>query len=364
MILMNDFKRQAQHWIEEELVAMRRVLESGWYVLGEEVDKFEKEFATASNVSHCVGVANGLDAIEIGLRASGVGQGDEVITTPMTAFATLLAIYRAGATPVLADIDLETGLLDVKSAERCVSKKTKGVLLVHLYGHVAKMDEWVSFCKANKIELFEDCAQSHLAKWSGKTAGNFGSWGAYSFYPTKNLGAIGDAGALVTNDANIAAASQSLRNYGSAERYYHDRLGLNSRLDPLQAALLSVHLKYLEESTQKRREIGARYRNEISNSKIRHLAAPQHQENHCYHLFVVMTDRRAELMQHLKEKDVQSIIHYPVCHQHQKSVPSILQDQKGLARSEKFAKECLSIPCHPWMTEKEVSTVIQALNSF
>src|SRR5450759_920230 len=211
MILMNDFKAEPAELREAMLGAARRVLESGWYVLGNEASAFEEQWAAACGVAHGVGVGNGLDAIEIALRALDIGPGDEVITTPMTAFATVLAILRAGATPVLADIDPQTALLSIASAERCVSPRTRAVVLVHLYGQVRSMDAWSAFCTRHGIALVEDCAQAHLAAWQGEVAGSFGVAGAYSFYPTKNLGAPGDAGMLVTEDEALAQRASCLR---------------------------------------------------------------------------------------------------------------------------------------------------------
>src|SRR5262245_29159120 len=233
MIPMNDFRAEPQEMREAMLGAARRVLVSGWYVLGSEVSKFESRWAATCGVARGVGVANGMDAIEIALRALGIGPGDEVITTPMTAFATVLAIYRAGAVPVLADIEPESGLLSLESAGRCLSARTRAVVLVHLYGQLRNIDQWQSFCAGHGIQLVEDCAQAHLASRHGKLAGSFGVAGAYSFYPTKNLGAPGDAGMLVTNDPGIADRAAILRNYGQSMRYHHPVLGLNSRLDEL-----------------------------------------------------------------------------------------------------------------------------------
>jgi len=255
MILMNDFKAEPEALREAMLVAAKRVLDSGWYVLGKEVESFECEWSQACGVAHGVGVGNGMDAIEIALRSLDIGQGDEVITTPMTAFATVLAILRAGAIPVLADIEPDTALLSIESVKRCISKSTKALVLVHLYGEVRDMQAWVDLCEEHGIALVEDCAQAHLATWQGKMAGAFGKAGAYSFYPTKNLGTLGDAGMLVTQDESIAKKASSLRNYGQSVRYHHPALGMNSRLDEMQAAILSVRLKWLPEFTKRRQEI-------------------------------------------------------------------------------------------------------------
>lgn len=255
MILMNDFRAEPCALKEEVLASVSRVIESGWYVLGKEVDLFEQVWADLCAVPHAVGVGNGMDAIEIALRSLDIGPGDEVITTPITAFATVLAILRAGATPVLADIDPETALLDRDSVARCVSPNTKAIVLVHLYGQVRDMDAWVGFCDHHSIYLIEDCAQSHLAKWRGKISGSFGIAGAYSFYPTKNLGALGDGGMLITKHADLAERASRLRNYGQSVRYHHPEIGMNSRLDEIQAAILQVRLKWLPEFTVRRQKL-------------------------------------------------------------------------------------------------------------
>ena len=364
MILMNDFKAEPEALRDAEVAAAERVLRSGWFVLGNEVRAFEDTWAKQCNLPHAVGVGNGMDAIEIGLRAIGTDPGDEIITTATTAFATVLAIFRAGATPVLADIDPRTALLDPSSVERCITARTKGVLVVHLYGQVRNLSLWVDFCGTHKIDLLEDCAQSHLAKWEGKTGGAFGRYGAYSFYPTKNLGAIGDAGALVSGDASIANRARVLRNYGQSERYHHPELGLNSRLDELQAALLLARIAWLNAFTQRRREIAAAYYREIRNPRVRLLDAPVEQENHVFHLFVVICRQRDRLAQFLEDHGVQTLVHYPVPVHHQPPCKEIRQDPQGLKASEQHAEQCLSIPCHPQMDDAAVRNVIEAINAF
>lgn len=364
MILMNDFTAEPETHIQAELLAIERVVRSGWYVLGKEVIEFERQWAASCGTSHAIGVANGMDAIEIALRAMDIGAGDEVITTPMTAFASVLAILRAGATPVLADIDAETGLMSLKSVERCITNRTKAVLLVHLYGQVKHMAAWQALCERHDIELVEDCAQAHLASENGQVAGNFGRCGAYSFYPTKNLGAIGDGGALVTSDSALAEKSSILRNYGQSKRYYHPEFGLNSRLDEIQAALLSVRLGWLEEYTERRQRTASRYRQELDNPHVHLLQAPTEQSAHVYHLFVVLTTRREALQSHLNNAGVQALIHYPVPIHHQEKCKDMRKDPLGLAYSEAHALQCLSLPCHPHMTEQEIQTVINSVNAF
>lgn len=364
MILMNDFKAEPPEIREAMLGAARRVLESGWYVLGNEVVAFEKQWAATCGVTNAVGVGNGMDAIEIALRALDITPGDEVITTPMTAFATVLAILRAGATPVLADIDPLTALLSIESAERCVTPKTKALLLVHLYGQVRGMDAWTAFCFKHRITLVEDCAQAHLATWQGKVAGSFGAAGAYSFYPTKNLGAPGDAGMLVTNDQILAQRAGRLRNYGQSIRYQHPELGMNSRLDEIHAAMLAERMKWLPEFTERRRQIAAAYQTRITNPLVRKLASPEEASAHVFHLYVVTCEKREALQAHLLGHQVQALIHYPIPIHHQEPCRNIARDPQGLVQSEIHALNCLSLPCHPQMTDNDVDVVISAVNSF
>jgi dTDP-4-amino-4,6-dideoxygalactose transaminase len=364
MIPMNGFQREAPALRERELAAVDRVLRSGWYILGKEVEAFEREWAQAIGIPHAVGVGNGMDAIEIGLRALGIGPGDEVITTPMTAFASVLAILRAGAQPVLADIDPATAQMSLESTQRCLGPKTKAVLLVHLYGHAHRLERWKELCDTAGIPLVEDCAQAHLASWNGMRAGAWGRLGAFSFYPTKNLGAIGDGGALVTNDPSLAGLARQLRNYGQSERYQHPVLGLNSRLDELHAAILRERLAVLEAYTARRREVANAYRAGIANPALRLLAAPVEAANHVHHLFVLCCARRDALMAHLRACGIESLIHYPIPVHQQPPCTDLRRDPAGLAAAERHGRECLSIPCNPQLTDDEVGAVIKALNDF
>lgn len=364
MIAMNDFQAEPPRLREAMLSAANRVFESGWFVLGNEVSIFEKRWAATCGVAHAVGVGNGMDAIEIALRALGIGSGDEVITTPMTAFATVLAILRAGATPVLADIDPRTALMSIDSAERCVSAATKAIVLVHLYGQVRAMDKWTALCTRHGISLIEDCAQAHQASWNGKVAGSFGAAGTYSFYPTKNLGALGDAGMLVTDDEHLAGRAGWLRNYGQSVRYHHPVLGLNSRLDELHAAILTERLKWLPEFTERRRQIADAYRADIRNSRVSCLAQPESPLAHVYHLFVVTCEERDALQSHLQKHQVQSLIHYPIPVHAQEPCRQIARDKLGLLNSERHAAMCLSLPCHPQMSDSDVIAVTSAINGF
>lgn len=364
MILMNDFKAESAQLRDAMLDAVRRVLDSGWYILGQEVLNFEKNWADCCGLKYGIGVGNGMDALEISLRALNIGPGDEVITTPMTAFATVLAIMRAGAIPVLADIDPETALMSLESAKRCLSPKTKAVVLVHLYGQIRDMDLWTQFCAESQLFLIEDCAQAHCASWRGQVAGSFGDVGAYSFYPTKNLGAAGDAGMVVTNDEKLAERARSLRNYGQSERYYHHLVGLNSRLDEIHAAMLLEKIDFLSEYTLRRRHIANIYKKEIITKKVQTLVEPQENNSHVYHLFVIKCKERDLLQKKLLSSSVQSLIHYPVPVHKQKPCLSLRRDPLGLIHSEIHAANCLSLPCHPQMTDQEIEFVVETVNAF
>jgi dTDP-4-amino-4,6-dideoxygalactose transaminase len=363
-ILMNAFTKEPESLIHAQMNAVERVLRSGWWVLGGELKAFEKEWSNWSGIEHTVGVGNGMDALEIGIRALGIGPGDEIITTPMTAFATVLSILRAGAVPVLADIDPDTAILSLESTVRCISPKTRAVMLVHLYGQSAPLKEFESFCQGKGIHLIEDCAQAHGAYAQGRPVGSVGLFSGWSFYPTKNLGAIGDAGALSTMDPGIAEKARQLRNYGQSERYHHPNVGLNSRLDELQAAILRERLKSLDQWTKRRREIAHAYSSGITNQYVRILPLPKDAKDHVHHLFVITTPQREALTAYLKERNIETLIHYPVPVHHQGPCKTARVDPKGLGHAEKHAQECLSLPCNPFLSDEEAGMVIEAVNGF
>lgn len=364
LIPFNDFQREPEALIQAQLRASEAVLRSGWWVLGEQVLAFEKAWASYCGTTGSVGVANGLDAIEIGLRSLGIGPGDEVITTSLTAYATTLAIQRCGATPVFAEIDPSTACLDSESIERCISTATRAVLVVHLYGRAANLADLLLICSRNGLLLLEDCAQAHGAHHAGRPVGSIGSFGAWSFYPTKNLGAIGDAGALTSTDMDFLATAKQLRNYGQSDRYHHDLPGLNSRLDELQAALLLQRLPHLQAWTERRRTIAQRYWLEISNPELELLAPPIDPNSHVHHLFVLRTSRRQSLHIHLENAGIKSLIHYPVpCHR-QKALGPHRIDPDGLHITDQHAAMCLSLPIHPFLLDQDVDLIIAACNTF
>lgn len=364
IILMNDFKAEPQALVEAQMRAVRRVIESGWYVLGTEVEAFERAWAARCGVPFAVGTGNGMDAIEIGMRALDIGPGDEVITTPMTAFATVLAVLRTGAAPVLADIDPATALLDPESVARCLSSRTRGVMLVHLYGHIANMDRWKTLCEDAGAALIEDCAQAHMARWKGRMAGSFGAFGAWSFYPTKNLGAIGDAGALVTSSEALGERARVLRNYGQSERYHHVDIGLNSRLDEIHAAILLERLAWVDAFIERRRVIARSYQEGINNPRVRLLAPPADETNHVHHLFVLTCDERDRLATYLRGCGIQNLIHYPIPVHCQPPCRNLRIDPAGMKNAERHGATCLSIPCNPQLSDANVVRVIKVINAF
>jgi dTDP-4-amino-4,6-dideoxygalactose transaminase len=364
MILMNNFSAEPTLMRDELRDAVSRVIDSGWYVLGKELESFEESWAKICGVDYGIGVGNGMDAIEICLRAIGVGIGDEVITTPMTAFATVLAILRTGATPVLADVNADTALISQESVLRCISSKTKAVLLVHLYGQVRAISAWQELCRNHNIHLIEDCAQAHLAESNNKRAGSFGTAGAFSFYPTKNLGSLGDAGMIVSSNSEIALFAKTYRNYGQTSRYHHPMIGMNSRLDEMQAAILAVKANWLEKYTARRKSIAETYLTQVKNKFISHLAEPEFSGSHVYHLFVITCTNREALQAYLKANAIESLIHYPIPIHKQKTCTDIKRDPLGLKSSENHASLCLSIPCNPHMTSSEIIKVVDVLNSF
>lgn len=354
--------RQFELYQEEYEAAALRVLRSGWYVLGPEVRAFEQAFAAFVGRKYCVGVASGLDALTLSVRALGIGAGDEVIVPANTYIATVLAITANGATPVFVEPD-DGFTLDPARIEAAITPKTRAIMVVHLYGQAAQMDDICRIAKANDLRLIEDCAQSHGAKFGGTMTGAFGDAGCFSFYPTKNLGAFGDAGAVVTDDAELAKTLRILRNYGSEKKYHNKILGVNSRLDELQAALLRTKLSHLKELNAERERIAAAYLSGIQNPAIR-LPKQRENANHVWHQFVVETDDRDGFQQYLEDHDIQTVIHYPIpphlaeCYQY-------LGCKEGdFPITEHMAKTVLSLPMFNGMKEEEVRYVIETVNGY
>ena len=350
-----------QHQEEFENKALE-VLRSGWYVLGNELKSFENEFASYVGIKHCVGLASGLDALWIAFRILGIGVGDEVIVQGNTYIASVMGITMNGATPIFVEPDGYYNI-DASKIEEKITDKTKAILVVHLYGQASNMTPIVELCKKYDLRLVEDCAQAHGAKFNGQQIGTFGDIGCFSFYPSKNLGAFGDAGAITTNDDKIAEDIRVFRNYGSEKRYYNKVVGANSRLDELQAGLLRVRLKYLDELAEEKRQICERYLNELHNDKI---VLPKIREGatHIWHQFVIKSDERDELMQFLEEKGVGTIIHYPIPPHLSEAYQYLGVKEGSLPITERYAKSVLSIPLYNGMTEDEQEYVIKCINEF
>lgn len=338
------------------------VLRSGWYVLGKEVSAFEEEFAAYTGARYSVGVANGLDALYLAFRVLGIGAGDEVIVQGNTYIASVMGVTMNGATPVFVEPDAYY-CIDVSQIEAAITEKTKAILVVHLYGQATPMDEICALCKKYNLKLVEDCAQSHGARYHGKMTGTFGDIGCFSFYPSKNLGAFGDGGAIVTDDEQIAKDMKMYRNYGSEKRYYNKVIGVNSRLDEMQAGLLRVRLSHMEELEKERQQIAERYLEEIRNPEIT-LPLLREGATHVWHQFVIRSKRRDELISYLDQKGIGTIIHYPIP-PHLAEGYAYLGHKKGdFPKTETLAAEVLSIPIYTGMTEEEQERVIQALNAF
>lgn len=338
--------------------AVKRVLSSGWYILGPEVEAFEHEFAVYHGVKHAVGVANGTDAIELALRAADIGPGDEVISVAHTAVATVCAIEQTGATPVMVDIDLETYTIDPEAAEAAITPRTRALIPVHLYGHPADMTALGSLAERHNLLLIEDCAQAHGARWKERPVGTFGHMGAFSFYPTKNLSACGDGGAIITNDVHFADRLHRIRNYGQTSRYHHVERGINSRLDEFQAAILRVKLGHLDEHNDMRRKIAGYYRAHLEG-----LTIPNTHKHAChvYHLYVIRYHLRDLLMEALKVRGIETLIHYPIPVHLQEAYVDLGYKPESLPHTEQVAREVLSLPIYVGLTERDVETVAQAV---
>ena len=361
-IMPNNLKRGFEQYQKEYEQKAVEVLRSGWYILGNEVKEFEKEFAAYTGAKHCVGLASGLDALWIAFRVLGIGPGDEVLVQGNTYIASVMGITMNGATPIFIEPD-EYFNIDTKKLEEKITEKTKAILVVHLYGQASKMDDVVALCKKYDLRLVEDCAQSHGACFAGQMTGTFGDIGCFSFYPSKNIGAFGDAGAIVCNDDKIAEDFRVFRNYGSEKRYYNKIVGANSRLDELQAGLLRVRLSHADAMEAERIQIANRYLAEINNPKIK---LPKVRDN-CsavWHQFVIRCEERERLIEYLDEKGIGTIIHYPIPPHLSEAYAYLGYTEGAFPITEKCAKTVLSIPMYSGMTEEEQTFVIEAINAF
>lgn len=347
----------------EFLKAAEAVIEKGMYILGDEVSSFEKEFAEYIGVKYCVGVANGTDALAIALRGLGVKAGDEVITVSHSAVATVAAIEMSGAVPVFADIEPDTRCIDPEKITKLISTKTKVIIPVHIYGQPAKINEIIAIAHDNEIKVLEDCAQAHGAKVDGKKVGSFGDAATFSFYPTKNLGAIGDGGAVVMNSSEVFEKILALRQYGWHKRYISDFPGVNSRLDELQAAFLRIKLRELDKDNARRNEIAKKYSSVIDKLNLKaQVKIPN--TYHAYHLYVLESENRDELAKFLNLKDIGTALHYPLPIHLQPAYKGRIRGGDALHQTELLYKNILSIPMYPELNNAEVKRVTDALMEF
>jgi len=337
--------------------AIARVVERGWFVLGPELEAFERAFADATGAAHAVGVGTGTDALALALRAIGIGPGDEVITAPLSAAYSALAIMMTGARPVFADVDPDRLTLDPAAAAAAVTPRTRAIMPVHLYGQPADMPAIAALASRHGLAIVEDCCQAHLATCGGRPVGSFGTAAAYSFYPTKNLGALGDGGAITVNDAALAARLRRLRNGGQTDRYHHAEFGVNSRLDEMQAAILRARLGWLPAWTATRRQLAAEYRTALAGADL--VVPPELDAGHVYHLFPVLSDRREAVRERLKERGVETLIHYPVPIPRQPALAGEQPRQCPIA--DRVCDQVFSLPLHQGMSRDTVLTIAAAL---
>lgn len=345
----------------EMLEKLTEVYDKGWFIQGDECAAFDNEFAGWNGAEYCVGVATGLDALYLSLRAMGIGKGDEVIIPSNTFIATALAVTYAGADIALVEPDEITYNLNAENLEQALTPRTKAVIAVHLYGQPAKMDEIVEFTNHHKLYLLEDCAQAHGATYKGQKTGTFGNVGCFSFYPGKNLGALGDGGAVITNDKELVQKIASLGNYGSAEKYRHKYLGTNSRLDELQAALLRIKLRHLNDLNRERNQIAQKYLKLIDNPRIK-LPMVGKDCTHVWHIFAVMCETRDELKRYLADKGIGTVIHYPISIADQECYQSMNLPRLPIAQ--RIAASELSLPLFGGMTDDEIHYVVDTLNTY
>lgn len=365
MIKFFDLQAITMMHAEEYKAAVNRVIESGWFLQGKENKRFEANYAKYIGTEECIGVANGLDALYLILRGykelGMLKDGDEIIVPANTYIATILAITKNNLVPILVEPTWEHLEIDVEAIEKAITPKTKGVMIVHLYGRIAYNDKLGEICKRHNLLLIEDCAQSHGCEWKGRKTGAIGNAAAHSFYPGKNLGAFGDAGAVTTNDKELADVIRALANYGSSKKYVFDYVGINSRMSETDAAVLDVKLKYLDEDNQKRQQLAAFYYENINNPLIT-LPVRLRDENNVYHQFPVFCERRDNLLQYLQDNGIQTLIHYPIPPHKQKCYSE--WNNRCYPITERIHEQELSIPMNQVITHHEARQIVDALNAF
>lgn len=352
---------------QEEIEAkLSQVFRSGWYLMGQELSTFQENLSQYIGAQYAIGVANGLDALRLILRAyielGIMSPGDEIIVPSNTYIASILAVSDNGLVPVLVEPDINNYNIDISKIKEKISSKTKGILIVHLYGRIVFSEELQQLAQAHNLKIIEDNAQTIGAEWNGKKSGNLADAAGFSFYPGKNLGALGDAGAVTTNDEKLAATIKALANYGSNQKYVNIYQGLNSRLDEIQAAVLDVKLKYIDSENETRRQVAKRYISEIKNPAITLPEYPENEKEHVWHVFVIRTAQRDALQKYLTENEIQTLIHYPIPPHKQQAYKE--WNEQSFPISEKIHEEILSLPISPVMTEEEIEKVIEILNKF
>ncbi len=361
MIKFLDLHKINERQRPEIDAAVKRVLDSGWYLLGKENERFSADFARYCGVKHVIPVANGLDALRLIVKAYGFGPGDEIIVPANTYIATVLAVSDNGCTPVFVEPDIATYNINPDLIETAITPRTKAIMVVHLYGQAVEMEKIWHLAEKYNLKIIEDAAQAHGAVYQGRKTGNLGDAAGFSFYPGKNLGALGDAGAVTTNDDELAAKIEALRNYGSKVKYQNLYQGLNSRMDELQAAVLDVKLPLLDKDNKRRREIADYYLKNITNPKII-LPQAKYREGHVFHVFVVRTEERDRFQNYLSENGIQTVIHYPVPPHKQPAYKEL--NNLNLPITEKIHREIISLPISQVMTEEEIDKVVEVVNDW
>ncbi|MEW6675086.1 MAG: DegT/DnrJ/EryC1/StrS family aminotransferase [Nitrospirota bacterium] len=356
---MVDLKKQFKDIREEVIEVVTEILESSQYVLGPKVSEFEKKIADYHGVREAIGVASGTDALHLSIDALGISEGDEVITTPFTFFATVEAILYTGAAPVFVDIEPDTLNIDVSQIESKITEKIKAILPVHLFGHMADMERILDIAKRYGLKVIEDCAQSFGARLNDKKAGSFGDAGCFSFYPSKNLGGYGDGGMIILNDSMVADTIRKLRNHGSRGSYRHENVGFNSRLDEIQAGILLVKFKRIDEYNRKRRQNAALY-NELLSGKVK-CPVEKNGAYHVFHQYTIMSERRDEIQKRLKENGVSSVIYYPVPLHMQDALKFLGYKEGAFPVAEKVARKVLSLPIYPELEESVIIRIAEII---
>lgn len=361
IIPMVDLKRQFAEIADEVKDILNEILESSHYILGSKVKEFERRVAQYHSVNEAIGVASCTDALHLALKAFGISEGDEVITTPFTFFATIEAILYLRAKPVFVDIEPRTFNIDAEKIEASITNKTKAILPVHLFGHPANMEKIMKIAKRHRLKVIEDCAQSFGAKLNNQKVGTFGNAGCFSFYPSKNLGAYGDGGIIIMNNTKVAETIRELRNHGSKGSYIHERVGFNSRLDEIQAGILLVKLKRIDEYNMMRRRNANLYTELLSN----HVVCPIESEGafHVYHQYTILSSYRDKIQQKLKENGISSVVYYPVPLHLQKALRFLGYKKGNFPVAERTAKRVLSLPMFPELKESEIERIVEVIKS-